>query len=155
MALRNTPLTMSNPPARASSRSTSHTFPASPAAATDRPQPTAATTTIRPCRCTREVQPLVRLTSSDPAGMLAYIRPRDHSAPSSSARNGSTASGIARNMAARSMAYVPSSSLRFQAYRAPSAMALRDGLRASCDAGERPRPTTRATDTTKVSRSTA
>lgn len=95
---------MSQAPASTKHSSTSHTFPAKPAAAIATPHPAAASTTIRPCRCTREVHPLLTLTSSEPAGIAAYIRPSDHSASNSSARNGSTASGIARSIAARSTA---------------------------------------------------
>ncbi len=155
MALRKTPLTMSQAPARTKQASTSHTFPATPAAAIARPHPAAASTTIRPCRCTRDVHPLLTLTSSEPAGIAAYISPSDHAASSSSARNGSTASGMASSIAATSTAYVPSSSLRLHAYRAPSAIAAQDGLRASCEAGEETSPATRATEAAKVTRSTA
>lgn len=104
MAPRKTPLTMSQPPATVRNSSTSHTSPTLPAAAMARPQSAAESTTIRPWWWTREVQPLVRLTSRAPRGTLAYISPSDHRAFSSSARNGSRASGIARNIAARSTA---------------------------------------------------
>jgi hypothetical protein len=102
IAARKIPLTMSKPPPRVRKSSTSQTFPTTPAAATASPQPAAARTTIRPCRWIRDVQPPVSDTSSAPAGNAAYISPSDHSAPSSSARKGSTASGIAKSIAAMS-----------------------------------------------------
>lgn len=56
-------------------------------------------------------------------------------------------------MAARSTAYVPSSSLRLQAYRAPSAIARSEGRAASRAAGAAASPHPRATDAAKVSTS--
>lgn len=66
------PLIMSKAPARASSRRTRQTRRSCPAAAIASPQPAAASTIARPCRWIRVVQPLVRLTSRDPAGSAAY-----------------------------------------------------------------------------------
>lgn len=74
------------------------------------------------------VQPLVSPSTSEPTEPAAYIRPSDHSASSSSLRNGKIAFGNAKNIAAMSIAYVPSSTGRLQAYRAPSAMPRSDGF---------------------------
>lgn len=79
------------------------------------PQPVAPKTTSSPCRRIREAQPLVRLTSREPTDPAAYIRPSDQSASSSSARKGKIVFGKAKNIAARSIAYVPSSIGRDQA----------------------------------------
>lgn len=72
IAERKMPLTMSKAPARVSRSSTAQTCRSCPAAAIARPHPAAASTIARPCRWTRPVQPLVRLTSRDPAGSAAY-----------------------------------------------------------------------------------
>ncbi len=127
MVERPSPLSMSPAPARPRHTSTSQTLAVQPAAAMARPQPAAPNTTSRPCRRVRETQPLVRLTSREPTEPAAYIRPSDQSASSSSARNGKMVLGKAKNIAARSMAYVPSSTGLDQAYRAPSTMPRREG----------------------------
>jgi hypothetical protein len=45
----------------------------------------------------------------EPNGMALYIRPSAHFASNSSARNGKSVTGYAKNIAATSIAYVPSS----------------------------------------------
>jgi hypothetical protein len=134
MVERPRPLSMSPAPARPRHARTSQTFDVQPAAAMARPQPAAPNTTSRPCRCVRDTQPLVRLSSSDPTAPAEYIRPSDQSASSSSARKGKIVLGKAKNIAARSTAYVPRSTGRDQAYLAPSAMPRNDGL-AACSTG--------------------
>ncbi len=109
------PLSMSPAPARARQTRTIQMFWNHPAAAIASPQPAAPPTTNSPCRRTREVQPLVRPSAREPTDPAAYIRPRAHSASRSSARNGKTAFGKAKNIAARSTAYVPSSTGRLHA----------------------------------------
>lgn len=69
---RPSPLGMSPAPANARHSSTSHTLSSRTAAATARPHPAAPKTTNRPCRRTRDVQPLVRLSSTGPAEPAAY-----------------------------------------------------------------------------------
>lgn len=85
---RPSPLSMSPAPAKARQSSTSQTFANQPAATIAAPHPAAPNTTKSPCRRTREVQPLVRLSRTDPTDPAAYISPRAHSACRSSARNG-------------------------------------------------------------------
>lgn len=135
MVERPSPLSMSPAPANARHTSTSQMFANHPAAVIASPHPAAPNTTKSPCRRTREVQPLVRASTAEPTDPAAYISPSAHSASSSSARNGKIVFGKAKNIAARSIAYVPRSTGLLHAYRAPSAMPRRDGFSASCAAG--------------------
>lgn len=95
---------MSPAPATVRQTSTSPTLPNQPAAAMASPQTAAPNTTNSPCRRTREVQPLVRPSTREPTEPAAYISPSDHSASSSSARNGKIVFGKAKNIAAMSIA---------------------------------------------------
>ena len=104
IAERKMPLTMSQAPASVRNSSTSRTSCSCPAAVIASPHPAAASATARPCRWTRDVQPLVRLTRKDPAGNAAYINPSAQGASRSSARKGKIASGKANTIAVRSTA---------------------------------------------------
>jgi hypothetical protein len=94
---------MSAPPASAKSTIATARLGAEPNAVMATPQPAAAQTTAIPCRCTPAVQPLVAVATSDPIEGAAYSSPSAPAPPNSSEKAGSSASGIPKNIAIRSM----------------------------------------------------
>ena len=101
--IRNSALIMSAPPAAASAATAHHRPGAQPSSAIAAPQAAAASTIPLPCRLTRLVHPLVRLTSTPPAAGAAYSRPSTAGPPSRAASAGNSAYGAPKNIAAMSI----------------------------------------------------
>ena len=101
--MRKIPLMASEAPATARPTSARGSDAVSPKSVMPSPQHVAARITPHPCRCTREVQPLVTTASALPAAIADQSTPSTTGPPSPAAMAGKSADGIPKNIATMSV----------------------------------------------------